>query len=47
VPAISWCSLIQVPRPSLFGTPLKTQAQLYLFLMFFVAGDRRHREPDP
>src|SRR5712691_9471553 len=27
---------IQVPRPSLFGTPLKTQTQLYLFLMFFV-----------
>jgi branched-chain amino acid transport system permease protein len=27
---------IQVPRPSLFGTQLKTQTQLYLFLMFFV-----------
>jgi branched-chain amino acid transport system permease protein len=27
---------IQVPRPSLFGTPLKTQMQLYLFLMAFV-----------
>jgi branched-chain amino acid transport system permease protein len=27
---------IQVPRPVLFGTPLKTQTQLYLFLMFFV-----------
>ena len=27
---------IQVPRPSLFGTQLKTQMQLYLFLMFFV-----------
>jgi len=27
---------IQVPRPSLFGTPLKTQTQLYLFLMGFV-----------
>jgi len=27
---------IQVPRPSLFGTQLKSQTQLYLFLMFFV-----------
>src|SRR6266566_3820727 len=27
---------IQVPRPSFFGTPLKSQTQLYLFLMFFV-----------
>src|SRR5207237_5779109 len=27
---------IQVPRPSLFGTQLKTQTQLYLFLMAFV-----------
>ncbi len=27
---------IQVPRPVLFGTPLKTQTQLYLFLMAFV-----------
>ena len=27
---------IQVPRPSLFGTQLKTQTQLYLFLMVFV-----------
>ena len=27
---------IQVPRPSLFGMPLKSQTQLYLFLMAFV-----------
>src|SRR5271170_1949724 len=27
---------IQVPRPVFFGTPLKTQTQLYMFLMFFV-----------
>src|SRR5246127_4338820 len=27
---------IQVPRPSLFGTQLRTQTQLYLFLMAFV-----------
>jgi branched-chain amino acid transport system permease protein len=27
---------IQVPRPVLFGTPLKSQTQLYMFLMFFV-----------
>jgi branched-chain amino acid transport system permease protein len=27
---------IQVPRPVLFGTTLKTQTQLYMFLMFFV-----------
>ena len=27
---------IQVPRPTLFGTQLKTQTQLYLFLMGFV-----------
>lgn len=26
---------IEVPRPSLFGMPLKSQAQLYLFLLFF------------
>ena len=38
VPAISGGvqASIQVPRPSLFGTPLKSQTQLYLFLMFFV-----------
>src|SRR5947207_1225471 len=38
VPAISGGvqASIQVPRPTVFGTPLKTQAQLYLFLMFFV-----------
>src|SRR5580765_9021713 len=38
VPAISGGvqASIQVPRPSLFGTPLKTQTQLYLFLMGFV-----------
>src|SRR5579862_3594619 len=37
VPAISGGvqASIQVPRPSLFGTPLKAQWQLYLFLMFF------------
>ena len=38
---VTWISggvqaTIQVPRPVLFGTQLKTQAQLYLFLMFFV-----------
>jgi len=27
---------IQVPRPTVFGTPLRTQTQLYLFLMAFV-----------
>ena len=26
---------IEVPRPSVFGLPLKTQAQLYFFLLFF------------
>jgi branched-chain amino acid transport system permease protein len=38
VPAISGGvqASIQVPRPSLFGIQLKSQAQLYLFLMFFV-----------
>src|ERR1700676_3219038 len=38
VPAISGGvqASIQVPRPVFFGTPLKTQTQLYLFLMFFV-----------
>jgi branched-chain amino acid transport system permease protein len=38
VPAISGGvgASIQVPRPVLFGTQLKTQIQLYLFLMFFV-----------
>src|ERR1700739_4826301 len=38
VPAISGGvqASIQVPRPSLFGTQLKSQTQLYLFLMFFV-----------
>ena len=37
VPAISGGvqASIQVPRPTLFGTQLKTQTQLYLFLMFF------------
>ena len=37
VPAISGGvqASIQVPRPTLFGTPLRTQTQLYLFLMFF------------
>src|SRR5690348_6047614 len=28
---------IEVPRPSLFGMALKSQAQLYLFLLFFTA----------
>src|SRR2546423_3411707 len=39
VPAISGGvpASIQVPRPTLFGTPLRTQTQLYLFLMAFVA----------
>jgi len=38
VPAISGGvqASIQVPRPVFFGTPLKTQTQLYMFLMFFV-----------
>jgi branched-chain amino acid transport system permease protein len=38
VPAISGGvqASIQVPRPTLFGTQLKTQTQLYMFLMFFV-----------
>lgn len=38
VPAISGGvqASIQVPRPSLFGTQLQTQTQLYLFLMAFV-----------
>jgi branched-chain amino acid transport system permease protein len=38
VPAISGGvqASIQVPRPVFFGTPLRTQTQLYLFLMFFV-----------
>src|SRR5438477_4858403 len=38
VPAISGGvqASIQVPRPVLFGTVLKTQTQLYLFLMAFV-----------
>jgi branched-chain amino acid transport system permease protein len=38
VPAISGGvqASIQVPRPVFFGTPLKTQTQLYGFLMFFV-----------
>src|SRR5437016_2051106 len=38
VPAISGGvqASIQVTRPTVFGTPLKTQAQLYLFLMAFV-----------
>src|SRR5690348_18329470 len=37
VPAISGGvqASIQVPRPSFFGTQLKTQTQLYLFLMAF------------
>jgi branched-chain amino acid transport system permease protein len=26
---------IEVPRPNVFGIPLKTQAQLYFFLLFF------------
>lgn len=38
VPAISGGvqASIEVPRPSLFGVQLKTQTQLYFFLMFFV-----------
>jgi len=38
VPAISGGvqASIQVPRPTLFGMPLRTQTQLYFFLMFFV-----------
>src|SRR5215210_6021389 len=38
VPAISGGvqASIQVPRPTVFGYPLKTQTQLYLFLMGFV-----------
>jgi branched-chain amino acid transport system permease protein len=38
VPAISGGvqASIQVPRPTLFGTQLRTQTQLYLFLMAFV-----------
>src|SRR6266853_1140736 len=36
IPAGGVAASIQVPRPSLFGTPLKTQMQLYLFLMAFV-----------
>jgi len=38
VPAISGGvqASIQVPRPTLFGKPLASQTQLYLFLMFFV-----------
>src|SRR5690349_22934439 len=38
VPAISGGvqASIQVPRPTVFGTPLRTQTQLYLFLMAFV-----------
>src|SRR6185369_15603604 len=38
VPAISGGvqASIEVPRPTLFGTQLKTQTQLYFFLMFFV-----------
>src|SRR5437764_13103550 len=38
VPAISGGvqASIQVPRPTLFGMQLRTQAQLYLFLMGFV-----------
>src|SRR5437868_12803183 len=38
VPAISGGvqASIQVPRPTIFGTPLRTQTQLYLFLMAFV-----------
>ena len=36
-PAISGgaAASIEVPRPSLFGTPLKSQHQLYYFLLFF------------
>src|SRR6516165_9334614 len=38
---VSWISggvqaSIEVPRPSVFGTVLKTQTQLYFFLMFFL-----------
>jgi branched-chain amino acid transport system permease protein len=38
VPAISGGvqASIEVPRPSIFGVQLKSQAQLYFFLMFFV-----------
>ena len=39
---VSWISggiqaSIEVPPPSFLGTPLKTQTQLYLFLLFFAA----------
>ena len=36
-PAISGgaAASIQVPRPTVFGTPLKSQGQLYYFLLFF------------
>jgi branched-chain amino acid transport system permease protein len=39
VPAISGGAQasIEVPRPTLFGAELKTQAQLYWFLLFFAA----------
>ncbi len=39
VPAISGGAQasIEVPRPTLFGTELKTQGQLYFFLLFFAA----------
>jgi branched-chain amino acid transport system permease protein len=39
VPAISGGvqASIEVPRPTLFGTQLKSQMQLYLFLLFFAA----------
>jgi branched-chain amino acid transport system permease protein len=39
VPAISGGvqASIEVPRPTLFGMQLKTQTQLYLFLLFFAA----------
>src|SRR5262249_2717694 len=38
VPAISGGvqASIEVPRPTLFGLQLKSQSQLYFFLMFFV-----------
>src|ERR1700719_1899314 len=38
VPAISGGvqASIAIPRPSVFGTPLKSERQIYLFLMFFV-----------
>src|SRR5580704_6432278 len=38
VPAISGGvqASIAIPRPSVFGTPLKSQTQLYMFLMGFV-----------